>query len=629
MKLTVFTIIVLIVCLSESCIATVVRKLTRLGPYGNHTLGDYVDFSSAWGLDYGNPNPKIRQSYDFIVVGAGPAGCSVANHLSENPEVKVLLLEIGKAEIAPAQDVPGAFLFQTATDYNFGYLSEPQPKGCQGLINKQCAFHHGRGLGGSTIINNMIYTRGNWRDFDGWNASGNPGWSYREVLPYYIKAEDANLRDFEDNGFHGKNGYLAVEDIPYRTPLATTFIQSAEMAGLPYIDYNSMDQLGASYIQSNIKRGVRWSAARALLNPIRKRKNLHVLTRAWATKILINDESKTAYGVEYTRDKITYTVKAKREVIISAGAFGSAKLLLLSGIGPKGHLKELGIKVIKDLPVGETLYEHPGVLGPVFLVTKPIDNNINFESIITLPNIIKYLFGEGPFTSAFSETVGYVKSPVSPYPDEPDWPDLEIILSALQLGDDSTTAGRTYFRVNDEIHESYFRPLFNTRAFMYLPLLMHTRTRGSIKLKSTNPYDHPLFNYTYFEDDRDLQAMVYAIKEAIRITGQKPFIDIGVEQYTRKLPGCEKFEFNSDEYWRCYAQTLTGTYYHYVGTCKMGPVSDPEAVVDARLRVYGVNKLRVVDIGIIPRPPSAHTAALAYLIGDKGADMIKEDNGLL
>ncbi|XP_062559464.1 glucose dehydrogenase [FAD, quinone]-like [Armigeres subalbatus] len=628
MKPSICTSFALIVFLSGSAVATIVRKLTRLGPDGNNTLGDYVDFSSAWGLDYGNPNPKIRKSYDFIVVGAGPAGCSVANHLSENPAVKVLLLEIGKAEITAAQDIPGGFLFQTATDYNFGYLTEPQPKGCQGLFNKQCAFHHGRGLGGSTIINNMIYTRGNFRDFDGWNASGNPGWSYREVLPYFIKAEDANLRDFGDNGYHGTNGYLSVEDIPYRTLLSSTFIKSAEEYGLPYIDYNTREQLGSSYIQSNTKNGLRWTAARALLNPIRERKNLHVLTKAWVTKVLIDDSSKTAYGVQYTRNKQTFTVRAKREVILSAGGFGSAKLLMLSGVGPKDHLQELGINVIKDLPVGETLYEHPGVIGPVFLVTKPIDNNINFESLITLPNMIQYLFGQGPFTSPFTETVGYVKSPFSPYPDEPEWPDLEIILSALQVGDDSTTAGRTYFRVNDVIRETYFRPLFNTRAFMYLPLLMHSRSKGSIKLKSTNPYDHPLFNYTYFEDDRDLQALVYAIKEAIKITGQKPFIDIGVEQYTRKLPGCEEFEFNSDDYWGCYAKSLTGTYYHYVGTCKMGPESDSSAVVDARLRVHGMKKLRVVDIGIIPRPPSAHTAALAYMIGDKGADMIKEDNSL-
>ncbi|XP_065092570.1 glucose dehydrogenase [FAD, quinone]-like [Ochlerotatus camptorhynchus] len=479
--------------------------------------------------------------------GAGPAGCSVANHLSENPAVKVLLLEVGKAEIVPAQDIPGGFLFQTATDYNYAYLSEPQSKGCLGLINQQCAFHHGRGLGGSTIINNMIYTRGNWRDFDAWNASGNPGWSYRDVLPYFISAENANLRDFQNNGYHGKNGYLSVEDIPYRTPLASTFVQSGLRAGLPYIDYNS--------------------------------------------------------------------------------AFGSAKLLMLSGVGPKKHLRDLGIKLIKDLPVGETLYEHPGVIGPVFLVTQPIDNNINFESTLTLPNMIKYLFGQGPFTSAFSEAVGYIKTPVSPYPDS-DWPDVELIQTGLQLGDDITPAGQNYFRVNDEILNSYFRPLFNTRAFMYVPLLMHSRTKGSIKLKSTNPFDHPLFNYTFFDDDRDLQALVYGIKEAIRITGQKPFIDIGVEQYTRKLPGCEQFEFNSDEYWRCYAQTLTVNFYHYVGTCKMGPESDPTTVVDARLRVHGVHKLRVVDIGIVPRAPSAHTAAVAYMIGDKGADMIKEDNDL-
>ncbi|EDS45439.1 glucose dehydrogenase [Culex quinquefasciatus] len=254
--------------------------------------------------------------------------------------------------------------------------------------------------------------------------------------------------------------------------------------------------------------------------------------------------------------------------------------------------------------------------------------------------MISYAFGRGPFTSGNTESVAYVKTPYSPYAD-PNWPDVEIIQIALQAGDDPSPGTQSYYRMKSSIMNQYFKPLFNTRAFMYSPLLMHSRTKGSMKLKSTNPYDHPIFNYKYFEDERDLKALAYGIQAAINITGQKPFIDLGVEQYTVPLPGCETIEFNTIEYWQCYVRVLTTTFYHYinlavvdriesfqVGTCKMGPTSDPTTVVDARLRVHGMKNLRVVDVGIIPTPPSAHLAALAYMIGEKGADMIKQDNGL-
>lgn len=431
------------------------------------------------------------------------------------------------------------------------------------MKDRRCAWHHGRGLGGSTLVNNMIYTRGNWRDYDSWNASGNVGWSYDDVLPYFIRAERANLRDFGDDGFHGKHGYLSVEDIPFRTPLASTFVKSAQESGMRYIDYNSRDQLGVSYVQSLTEKGVRWSAARALLHPIRQRENLHVLTEAWATRVLIDKETKTAFGVKYTRHRKTFSVRAKREVILSAGAFGSAQLLMLSGIGPEGHLNDLGIEVIHKLPVGETLYEHPGAIGPLFTVSKPIDNLNNFDSVMTISNVVQYLFGRGVFTCSLTESLAYVKSPVSPYPD-PEWPDVELIQAAGQVGDDSSPGLQNYFRITDEIMNAYFRPLNEIRAFMFLPLLMHPRTKGSLRLSSTNPYDHPIFDYNYFEDDRDLQALVYGIKAAIKIASQKPFTDIGVELYSVNVPGCEEFEFNSDGYWRCHVKVLTTTYYHYV-----------------------------------------------------------------
>ncbi|XP_001867686.2 glucose dehydrogenase [FAD, quinone] [Culex quinquefasciatus] len=586
-------------------------------------LGNLIDFSRVLGLYYGDPEPELLEAYDYIVVGAGPAGSVVANRLTEDPEVTVLLLEIGKAEIPLIQQVPGLFVTQALTDYNFGYLTERQRKACLGLVDQRCAWHQGRGLGGSTIINDMLYTRGNRREFDYWNVTGNPGWSYEEVLPYFLKSEDAKIKDFGSNGYHNKGGFLPVEDATYRSPLVKALIKSAEKVGLPYVDYNAYEQTGSSYAQFTLRKGRRMSAGAAFLQPISERKNLHILTRAWVSKVLF--EGNSAEGVTYMRNKKTYHTKAKREVILSGGTFGSAKLLMLSGVGPQDHLGELGIKVVRNLPVGETLYDHPAVLGPVFTASNLNDGNENSNAFFSLPNLMQYLQGQGPMSSALAEGFAFFRSPFALYPD-PNWPDVELLQLFINPGDDATPAAMKYFRINNETMEKYFKPLYNKRAFMFLSVLLHSTTKGSLRLKSTNPFDHPEFRYQYFDDDRDLEALVYAMKTAVKITSQKPFRDLGVKLYQNKLPGCKHLTFNSHEYWRCHAMTLTYVGYHFVGTCKMGPRSDRTAVVDHRLRVHGLRKLRVADVGIIPEAPSGHTQAYAYMIGEKAADMIKQDN---
>uniref|UniRef100_A0A182F4E4 Glucose-methanol-choline oxidoreductase N-terminal domain-containing protein n=1 Tax=Anopheles albimanus TaxID=7167 RepID=A0A182F4E4_ANOAL len=579
-------------------------------------------------IDYGNP--PLYNEYDYVIVGAGPAGCVLANRLSEDPSVTVLLLEIGRGERPTFSEPPLTLPMLASTDYNFGYLTEPQKYGCLGLTGRQCNWAHGRGVGGSSIINNQIYTRGNRRDFDNWARAGMVGWSWDEVLPYYKRIEHSNIKDFDNNGAHGKEGRVSVEDCPFRSQVSKAFVASAQESGYPYLDYNAGDNLGVSFLQAHTKRGRRVTGGTAYLKDIRHRPNLHISTLSWATEILFNDVTNEAVGVKFTKNKRYRTTRARREVILAAGAFETPKLLMNSGIGPAAHLREHGIRVRKDLPVGRRIYEHGGVFGPIFIIHNgsPAERNLlSLESVLTLDEILRYRNGSGPLTSNSIESLLYVKSPVAADPD-PAMPDVEVMQSFTSFSFDSSSSTHAAYLLPKALVRQYFTPLEGIRNFMFLPMLLKPYTVGRLELKSRNPFNHPLFRYQYFEDARDVEALVYAIKEVLRIAQAAPLQQLGIEQYRRPVPGCEHEEFNSDDYWRCHVRTLTTTFEHQVSTCRMGPDHDPEAVVDPRLRVRGIGRLRVADISIVPEPPSAHTCAISYLIGEKASDMIKEDNNV-
>ncbi|XP_052864513.1 glucose dehydrogenase [FAD, quinone]-like [Anopheles cruzii] len=578
-------------------------------------------------LEY-DSGPNLRDVYDYVIVGAGPAGCVLANRLSEDPSVTVLLLEIGRGERPAFAEPPLLGPMLAATDYNFGYTTEPQRYGCQGLTGRRCNWAHGRGVGGSSIINNVIYTRGNRRDFDNWARAGMEGWSWDEVLPLYKRIEDANVRDFDGNGAHGKGGPLSVEDCPYRTQVAEAFVAGAQEAGYSYLDYNAGDTAGVSFLQAHTKRGRRITGGTAYLKNVRHRPNLHISTRSWVVRVLFDEAKREAVGVKFTRNKRYRTARARREVILSAGGFETPKLLMNSGVGPRGHLAEHGIPVLVDLPVGRRIYEHGGVFGPIFIVHNGSAEErglVSLENVINLEEILRFRRGSGPLTSNSIESLLYVKSPVAADPD-PEMPDVEVMQSFTSFSFDSSLATRGAYHLPDELVRRYYGPLEGTRNFMFLPMLLKTHTVGRLELKSRNPFHHPIFRYQYFEDERDVESLVYAIQEVLRIAQTGPLQRLGIEQYRRPVPGCEQQEFNTADYWRCHVRTLTATFEHQVATCRMGPDNDPDAVVDPRLRVRGIGRLRVADVSIIPEPPSGHTCAMSYLIGEKAADMIKQDN---
>lgn len=367
--------------------------------------------------------------YDFIIVGSGSGGSVLANRLTEQSDWSVLLLEVGVEENA-LTDVPLASatafvtseysaiyairfkppIFARLLGYNWGYRTEPEPDACLGLIDGRCNWPKGRALGGTSVINFLLYQRGHRRDYDEWAALGNAGWSYADILPYFIKSERAHLPDaLKYSKYHGTEGYLGVQHAPFTTDLLQAFLEAGHELGYANNDPNGESLMGFSRVQATMCAGKRCSAAKSYLKPVLKRKNLSISMRSWVTKILIDPESKTAYGVEFYKDRKKYRINARHEVLLAAGVIGSAHLLMLSGIGPGDHLSEMNVTIVADLKVGYNMQDHTGVTGLVF----PVNGSFSIieSSVQTPANVLRYLAaGTGPLTSpGGAEGIAFMK----------------------------------------------------------------------------------------------------------------------------------------------------------------------------------------------------------------------------
>jgi len=500
--------------------------------------------------------------YDYIVIGAGSAGCVVANRLTEDMKTTVLLLEAGTPDTKPEIQIPAKCISLLGTEVDWSYFSEPEPY----LNNRKMFCSRGKVLGGSSSINFMMYVRGNPHDYDHWQALGNPGWSYQDVLPYFKKSEHQQRGASE---YHGIDGELSVTDIISPAVVSQNFVAACVAMGYDHNpDFNAMQQEGAGSYQLTVKDGKRHSAAAAFLLPILQRPNLTTMTGALVTRLLFEDTR--TVGVEYLHKSTLHQVRVNSEVILSAGAFDSPKLLMLSGIGDAEYLQALGISVVANLPgVGQNLQDH-------ILVTVVQETTQDVHPAIT---------SNGIEAGLFLHSQGNLDVT----------PDLQFFF------------GPILFAPPGYAHSD--------SGFTGAVSLTRLQNTGGVSLRSLDPQDAPMFRMNYLQGQADVQKLVDGIKLMRQLFQNSAFDEFPSREIA---PGTD---VQSDEALVAYIRDTCSTVWHPVGTCKMG--TDPMAVVDSELRVHGVEGLRVVDASIMPTITTGNTNAPTIMIGEKAADLIK------
>ncbi|APX06767.1 glucose-methanol-choline oxidoreductase [Vibrio campbellii] len=528
--------------------------------------------------------------YDFIVVGGGSAGCVLASRLTEDPNVTVCLLEAGGTDSSPFIHTPvGVVAMMPTKINNWGFETVPQA----GLNGRKGYQPRGKTLGGSSSINAMMYARGHQYDYDLWASLGNEGWSYQDCLPYFKKAENNEVHHDE---FHGQGGPLNVANLRSPSEILECYLTACESIGVPRnSDINGAEQLGAMPTQVTQINGERCSAAKAYLTPNLNRPNLTVITKATTHKVLF--EGKRAIGVEYGLKGHSFQIRCNKEVILSAGAFGSPQILMLSGVGAKKDLFAHGIEQVHELPgVGENLQDHIDLVHTYRCSAKRDTFGVSLqmatEMTKALPQWMKNR--NGKMSSNFAEGIGFLCSD-----EDVIVPDLEFVFVVAVVDD-------------------HARKMHMSHGFSSHVTLLRPKSIGTVKLSSTNPYDEPLIDPAFFSHPEDMEIMIKGWKKQHQMLESEAFEEIRGENFY-PVDACDDSAIEQD------IRNRADTQYHPIGTCKMGTETDPLAVVDKDLKVYGLAGLRVVDASIMPTLVGGNTNAPTIMIAEKVADIIKAD----
>jgi choline dehydrogenase-like flavoprotein len=559
-------------------------------------------------------------TFDFIILAAGTSGSVLARRLSENPSWRVLVLEAGSKGAEKNLLPLNVNRLPSDCSNSFGFEYEPSDDSCLAMKNQQCYLQVSKGLGGQSLLDNMLYSRGNQWDYDNWCLSGNRGWCFEDVLPFYKKLENITIPGGKVKHCC-KDGLLTVSYPSYRTKLASTFLKAGEELGYPSgVNYNGKHQTGFAYVQTLLKNGLRQNIYDTYLAPVEdKRPNLDVRTEIKVQKLVFKKNGPKHTGskvvaVEYDHLGFQYTAKAIREVIITTSPVEAAQLLMLSGVGPADHLKTHGIEVVKNLPVGQNYHDVVAVGGLVFFSNVKVPD---LEKTFTKKGIADYLENKsGAAGSPFAEALAFLESSKQFC----NYPDYQLTIRAGSFL--SQPQRRVNYNLNVSMFDAHFGDVAYkaSNSFEILPIVSRPKSRGVVLLRSNNPEDAPIVHGNFYSHPQDVKTALYGIKTALKLVKTEAFQAINAKFFDKPFEPCSHFEYGCDKYWECFARSFTFPMARWAGATKMGNGAD--SVVDDKLRVHGIKNLRVVGSSVLPQQITGQVGGIRVMLGEKMADMI-------